>query len=109
MSDHPNPSGNTHSGRLFGWVNGCHSLQFKASVLVVLLVLVITGFGTALGMRAMSSVLYSNELVRTDEWARSLAGNAVDAVVTQDRAWLVQAANRLVSMTGVAYVLFGDA
>jgi hypothetical protein len=95
--------------RMLRWTRGFYSLQFKASVFVVLLVLVVTGFGTALGMKAMTAVLYENEFVRTQEWANSLAGNCVDAVVMQDRTWLVQASNRLGTMSGVAYVLFTDA
>lgn len=85
------------------------SLQFKASVLVVLVVLLVTGFGTALGLRGMNAVLYENESVRAQEWASSLASNAAADVSRRDAERLRQQAEALVRTHGVAYVVFADA
>lgn len=90
------------------WRRALSSLQIKASLLVVTLVLLVTGFGTALGLHGMSAVLYENEAVRTQEWACSLVPNAARALCDGDRNGLRQMAASLVHMRGVAYVVFAD-
>ncbi len=91
------------------WYHGFRSIQFKASALAVLLMLVVATAGTLIGLRAMSRVLYANESVRTGHWARSIASEAARSVIAGDTGSLQERAAELVGMDGVAYVLFAEA
>ena len=55
---------------------GFQSLQFKASFLVVLLILAVAVTSMILSLRTMSSVLYENQIHQAREWATALASNA---------------------------------
>jgi len=89
------------------WV--LRSLRFKASLLVVLLVVIITCVGTVLSSRAMSMVFYESEYSRTLEWAESLAAGTLGAVESGDRESLVHTVNDLIKTQGVAYAAFANA
>jgi len=90
------------------WHRTYRSLQFKASLLVILLMLVVVSGGTALSLRAMGKAMFGSELHRTREWAVSLASSAARAMEADDRSALLHSINTLIQTRAVAYVAFAD-
>ncbi len=91
-----------------GWRAGFRSLRFKASLLVVLAVVIITTAGVAITTRTMGLALYENEYSRTREWARSLAAGTSDAVEAGDRESLTHTVNDLLGTRTVACAAITD-
>lgn len=89
-------------------LHGLRSLQFKASLLVVLLILMVSIAGTALSVNSARTALLQNELHRTHQWAASLANSEAVQVENRNREVLQTAANSLIRTHGVAYVAFAD-
>lgn len=85
------------------------SLQFKASLLVMLLILILAIAGNAMALRALGSVLYANEFDRAREWAVSLASGASTPLQRGETANLQRAADDLMRTARVEYVAFADA
>ncbi|HOW70338.1 MAG TPA: diguanylate cyclase [Phycisphaerae bacterium] len=91
-----------------GWQVVRHSLQFKASLLVILLIMAVATMTSALALRSTSLALYQNELDRTREWAASLAATAASEVGSLNREPLNRLLDTLVRTPTVAYVAFTD-
>jgi diguanylate cyclase (GGDEF)-like protein len=91
------------------WLKVLHSLQFKASLLIVLTIVLVSVAGIAVTLQGESQALYSNEHARTREWAVSLATGTSDAVVLRDRERLVYVLNDLIRTRRVSYAVFTDA
>jgi len=87
---------------------GFQSLQFKASFLVVLLILAVAVTSMILSLRTMSSVLYETKIHQAREWAIALASNASNAYVNKDIDSLKDTTQELIKTLDVAYVLFVD-
>lgn len=88
--------------------HGLRSLQFKASLLMVLLILLVSLTMMMLSLRATRAALMDNESYRTQEWAASLAAGAAEQVAEENRGALQRSANGIIGMHGVAYVAFAD-
>ena len=91
-----------------GWQVVRHTLQFKASLLVVLLIMAVTTLTSALALRSTSIALYQNELDRTREWAASLAATTASEVANLNREPLNRLLDTLIRTPTVAYVAFTD-
>lgn len=91
-----------------GWRVVRHSLQFKASLLVVLLIMAVATLTSALALRSTSLALYQNELDRTREWAASLATTAASEMGNLNREPLHRLLDTLIRTPTVAYVAFTD-
>ncbi len=104
----PAPRGRLHSL----WVNTRHSLHFKISLLVVLLVLAIVGTGTAVSLRAIGNAMYATQSDLARQWGTSLAAGAADALASDNRdearRQLEHNARALTRWRAVAYVAFAD-
>lgn len=92
-----------------GWRSVFRSLQFKASLLVMLLILILTVAGNLMALRALSSVLYTNEFDRTREWAVSLASAASMPLQQGEIHGLQRTADDLMRTARVEYIAFADA
>lgn len=95
--------------KLAKWRRFYRSLQFKASLLVLLLVLAVVTGGAALSLRASSATLVENELDRAQEWAIALAAGA--EVILQSRnseKALHEAVRKVMATGGIAYIAFSD-
>ncbi|MHC4445034.1 MAG: diguanylate cyclase [Planctomycetota bacterium] len=91
-----------------GWYAGFKSLQFKASFLVLVLILAVTISGMVLCMRTMSTALYENQESQSQEWATALASYASEAYTTGDMQSLNNTCQELIQTLDVAYVTFTD-
>jgi diguanylate cyclase (GGDEF)-like protein len=91
-----------------GWRLGFRSLQFKASLLVVLLVVFVTLLGTAISMRATASAMLEKELVRTRDWATFLTADCRAARENGDVEGLDALARRLITSNRGVYFVFAD-
>lgn len=89
-------------------LRGLRSLQFKASLLIVMLILLVSTAGMTLSLQSTRSALFENESRRAYSWAVSLAASEATEVGTRNREALLVAANNLIRMHGVAYVAFSD-
>ena len=90
------------------WHRTYRSLQFKASLLVILLTLVVVSGGTALTLHTTAKAIFSNERHRAREWAVSLASAATRAAEMDDRIALLYSIDTLIHTEAVAYVAFAD-
>lgn len=102
-----------HHGRLRSlWANTRHSLHFKISLLVVLLVLAIVGTGTGISLRAIGHAMYATQFDLARRWGMSLAAGAADALAMTDRdearRQLEHNAQTLTRWRAVAYVAIAD-
>lgn len=84
------------------------SLQFKASFLVAMLILLVTVGGMSLSLAATRKALFDSESHRTREWAHSLAMSQAADVAIGDIEALQQAAQILVRAHAVAYIAYID-
>lgn len=96
-----------------GWMNlllfrGLRSLQFKASLFIVLLILLVSLAGMWLSLGATRRALLESESQQTYSWAVSLAASEADEVDSRDRSSLQIAVNHAIQMPGVAYAAFTD-
>ena len=83
----------TGNQRRPAWRACLRSLQFKASLLVVLAAVAVTAIGVAVSTRTMSLVLFENEYARTREWADSITAGTWEAVESGDRESLTHTVN----------------
>lgn len=94
------------------WVNARHGLQFKISLLVVLLVLAVVGSGTAITFRAMGATLFESQLDLARQWATSLAAGAAADMSARDTRisshHLEETTRALIRRKAAAYVAFVD-
>ena len=90
------------------WATALHSLQFKASLLVVLLVMAITAAALIVSTRLAGQALHSQACQQTREWADSLASSTANDVEQGDAESLVRTINDLIWTRGVACVAFAD-
>lgn len=88
--------------------HGLLRLQFKASLLVVLLCLLVSVTGVTLSLHLARNALLENECHRARQWAVSLAASEHKEVAKHNREALQSAAESLVQMHGVAYAVFTD-
>jgi diguanylate cyclase (GGDEF)-like protein len=90
------------------WRLALNSLQFKASFLVILLVLVVTlaGLGTAMWLTA--EAVYGQAGTHALDWATSLASSNAPIVADADKESLVRIVNDTLRTGGVCYVAFSD-
>jgi len=91
------------------WRVFIRSLRFKASVLIVLVLVAVTGISSTLTTRVTNQVFYENEYARTREWAQSLAISTAEAVQAHDQESLGRTVQDLIKTNAVAYVAFSDA
>lgn len=87
-------------------LDGLRSLQFKASLLVVLLILSISIAGMSLSLQATRAALLATETAHARELAASLAASEEREVFTGDREALLKSANHITRMRGIAYIAF---
>jgi len=90
------------------WRSIYRSLQFKTSLLVILLTLVIVCGGTALSLNIVADAMFNNEHHRAREWVVSLASAATRAMASDDRIALFYNIDTLINTEAVAYVAFAD-
>lgn len=102
----------SRSDRIRQWLNpwriALSSLQFKASVLVILLVLVVTLAGLGTGLWLTAEAVYGQSKTHTLDWAVSLAGSSASFVANADEEALVRIVNDTLRTGGVCYVAFSD-
>jgi diguanylate cyclase (GGDEF)-like protein len=91
------------------WRTTVRSLRFKASLLIVLLLVFVTSISSTLTARVTNQVFYENEYARTREWAQSLAIGTAEAVLAGDRESLGRTVADLIKTNAVAYVAFCNA
>jgi len=91
------------------WRATFRSLQFKASLLVAVVVVAATALGVAVSTRMMGLVLYDNDHSRTQAWANSVAAGTWEAVESRDRESLTHTVNDLIKTRVVASAAFADA
>ena len=91
------------------WRAVIRSLRFKASLLIVLVLMLVTGFSSTLTMRVTNQIFYDNEYIRTREWAQSLAIGTAEAVQGRERESLGRTVADLIKTNTVSYVAFSDA
>ena len=94
--------------RMSLWRTISRSLQFKASLLVILLMLIVVCGGTALSLRAMGRTMFGSERHWAREWAVSLASTTARAMAANDRSALLHSVNTLIHTQAIAYVAFTD-
>jgi len=95
--------------RRFGpWRTALNSLQFKASALVILLVLLVLAVGFGLSLRLASETVARQSLDHARAMAESLAGSASNAIAAGDAEGLVKTVNQVIRSGGVAYLAFSD-
>jgi diguanylate cyclase (GGDEF)-like protein len=90
------------------WRSALNSLQFKASVLIILLVLVVTVIGLHMSLRLMSDALYSHSMRHTLDWAQTLASGTSSLVGRHETEPLVRMVNDSLWTRGVAFVVVAD-
>ncbi|GMV96841.1 MAG: hypothetical protein AMXMBFR83_12010 [Phycisphaerae bacterium] len=83
-------------------------MQFKASFLIVVLILMVSLGGMCLSLQAMRSALLESDAQRTTQWATSLAASQAAAVAAGDREALLKAAYASIQLHKAAYVIFSD-
>lgn len=91
------------------WRAGFRSLQFKASLLVILAVVAVATVGVAVSTQMAGVLLYDNEFTRTQEWANTLAAGTSAAVEASDRESLTHTVNDVTQTRAVAYAAFANA
>lgn len=91
------------------WRIALSSLQFKASLLVILLVLIVMFIGLAVTLKLSAEAIYGQALRQSLGWAASLAGGASPLIVDGDTENLVQAVNETLWASSVEYVAVSDA
>lgn len=104
---HPGNKGRTN-GPPVKWRGAIGSLRFKASLLIVLVLVVVTGASSTLTSRATSQIFYDNEYSRTREWAQSLAISNAQAIQDRDTHSLGRTVQDLLRTEAVAYVVLAD-
>lgn len=90
------------------WRSALNSLQFKASLMVVLLVLFVTVGGLGLSLRATSDLAYGEAETSSRQWAESLASSSSMLIQQDRREELVRTVNDTLRTKGVSYVAFAD-
>lgn len=88
--------------------HGLHSLQFKASLLIVVLILIVSVGGMCLSLHATRTALLESDATRTTHWAESLASDKSESVHSGDRESLLKSALASVQLNNAAYVVFAD-
>mgnify|MGYP001070989918 CR=1 FL=1 len=91
-----------------GWRLGFRSLQFKASLLVILLVVFVTVLGTAISMRSTATAMLEKEFERTREWAAFLTADCRAAREYGDVEGLESVGRRLIESNRGVYFVFAD-
>lgn len=94
---------------LVPWRVALNSLQFKASVLAILLVLVVTVVGLRMSLRLTADVVYEQARSHTMELAESLASSVAPMVAQVNAEGLVRVVNDTIRTGGVSYVAFANA
>jgi len=89
-----------HTGS--AWRHAFHSLQFKASLVLVLLILLIAWSGVLVSLHATTSLYSRHATKHATEWAQSLATTASPFVTSGDRESLVRIVDKLAQSPGVA-------
>ena len=84
------------------------SLQFKASLLVILVVLVVIIGGLQLGLRKVTALAYEQAKTSAYNWAQVLASMSSEYVQTHQREALVHAINDSMRTNSVLYMSFTD-
>jgi diguanylate cyclase (GGDEF)-like protein len=87
---------------------GFHSLLFKASVMVIALIMVITCIGTTLSVQAFSEVLNEKERFATRQWAQTMACPLAAAVENADRDYLERLATELMETENIGCIIVSD-
>ncbi len=90
------------------WRSALNSLQFKASLLVVLLVLVVTLIGLSMSLRFAAEAIYGQAMRHTLQWAESLASSSASLVARNHTEALVRTVNDSLWTRGVSYVAISD-
>ena len=90
------------------WRVGLRSLQFRASLLIVLIILAMAGVNLLLSINAMNAVLYRTEHTRTRALAQSIAATSAETMAHDDENALERMAKRLLHTQGLAYVVFAE-
>lgn len=91
------------------WRRRLQSLELKAALCVMLIILAITALGTVMTARAMRDALYESEFHHAREQGRSLATAAASAYGQHRYDLLKSTAKALVKSPTVAYVVFAEA
>jgi diguanylate cyclase (GGDEF)-like protein len=90
------------------WRAALNSLQFKASLLVILLVLIVTISGLGLSLRMVTDLAYGRAEAGAREWAENLASCASTLVQQKSTEALVRTVNDTLHNQTVSYVVFAD-
>lgn len=100
------------SERLRGWMRpwriALNSLQFKASLLVILLVMLVTLIGLNMSLRMTAEALYGQSMRNTVDWAKSLASAASSSVARGETESLVRMVNESLWTRDVAFIVVTD-
>lgn len=95
-------------GKDAAWGAGLHSLQFKASLLIVAVILVVTSIGMIFSIQAVNQVMQEKEFDRTQQWANTLACGLHPYLVDQRPQEMEQALKRLASAGDVSCLVIAD-
>lgn len=90
------------------WGSGLLSLQFKASLVVVGVILLVIATGMTLSMRGMNQAVYERECDLALEWARTLATGMADMVSDQDLPALDRTCDQLIQNDVLGYLVIAD-
>lgn len=86
-----------------------HSIRFKASALVTLLVILVTCLGTTVSVRETRRAMYGAQLKRVQESAGFLAAHCVREVGSSDHESLQHVAREVISSHRGLFIVFADA
>jgi diguanylate cyclase (GGDEF)-like protein len=89
-------------------LHGLRSLQFKASLWIVLLILSVSVAIMSLSLQATRTAMLETEANRTRQLAACLATSEAREVAAQDREALLKSANSIVRTQCIAYVAFAQ-
>lgn len=106
MDCRENYSGHHQSAK---WGSGLLSLQFKASLVVVGVILLVIATGMTLSMRAMNQAVYDRECDLAVGWARTLAGSMANLMSHQDSDSLEGLVASLIDNQDLGYLVLADA
>lgn len=105
MNRYDNPSGHRQSAK---WGSGLLSLQFKASLVVVGIILLVIATGMTLSMRAMNQAVYDRERDLALGWARTLATSMAHLLSEADPQLLDRTCDHLIKNDTLGYLLIAD-